>query len=162
MCLAARGARAKRTVSCSGRASCPLRRRTVTPSRPGVLTPSGHLWRSSSPLAVPPSMQQKNRVRAAHTGGPHGPREAPRCICGPSPHGRRADPRGVDSQNEGEKNAEISNYVTSPPSENSPLHGGHLTARAAERRGRVPWGAVLHKTPRLAHRRHPASPRMLY
>ena len=30
---------------------------------------------------------------------------------------------GVDSQNEGEKNVEISNYVTSPPSENS----RHLT-----------------------------------
>jgi hypothetical protein len=30
---------------------------------------------------------------------------------------------GVDSQNEGEKNVEISNYVTSPPSENSQ----HLT-----------------------------------
>jgi hypothetical protein len=30
---------------------------------------------------------------------------------------------GVDSRNEGEKNVEISNYVTSPPSENSQ----HLT-----------------------------------
>jgi hypothetical protein len=41
-------------------------------------------------------------------------------VARPPPHGRRADPRGVDSQNEGEKNVEISNYVTSPPSETAP------------------------------------------
>jgi hypothetical protein len=94
---------------------CPLRRRT----RPGVLTPSGHLWRSSSLWWPPPSMQQKaafeRPIPADLT--VHG--KAPRCICGPSPHGRRAHPRGVDSQNEGEKNVEISNYVTSPPSESA-------------------------------------------
>jgi hypothetical protein len=49
--------------------------------------------------------------------------KAPRCICGPSPTEEERIQGGVDSQNEGEKNVEISNYVTSPPSENSQ----HLT-----------------------------------
>jgi hypothetical protein len=33
----------------------------------------------------------------------------------------------------------------------------HLTARAAARRWRVPWGAVVHNTPHLVHYRHRAS-----
>jgi (hydroxyamino)benzene mutase len=46
-------------------------------------------WRPPRPCS------KKSRVRAAHIGRPRGPTEARRCICGPSPHGRRADPRGV-------------------------------------------------------------------
>src|SRR6476660_4684034 len=39
-------------------------------------------------------MQQKNRVRAAHTGRPHGPPEAPRCIGGPSPPRKKSASKG--------------------------------------------------------------------
>ena len=51
----------------------------------------GHLWRSSFPLAVP---------------HPPSPEEWP-------------SQGGVDSQNEGEKNVEISNYATGPPAESA-------------------------------------------
>jgi hypothetical protein len=37
-----------------------------------------------------------------------------------------------------------------------PFACAHLTSRAAARRERVPRGAVVHKTPHLAHHRHPA------
>src|SRR5258708_2133147 len=69
-------------------------------------------------------MQKKSRVRAAHTGRPQGPREAPRCIGGLSPHGRRAHPRGGST-----REMRVAfwprnlNHETNPPSEIS----RHLT-----------------------------------
>jgi hypothetical protein len=77
-----------------------------------------------SPGGAPLVLCSKSRVRAARTCRPRGPTKTPRCIGGPVPPTEEERIQGgVDSRNEGEKNVEISNYVTSPPSENSQ----HLT-----------------------------------
>jgi hypothetical protein len=59
-------------------------------------------------------MQQKAAFEPAPTGRPRGPTEAPRCIGGPFPHEKKRIQGGFDSQNENEKNVEISNYAASP------------------------------------------------
>jgi hypothetical protein len=77
------------------------------------------------PLPVPPPVHAAKKSRSSR---PYRP--ASRSTGSPSMHRWPRPPTeeeriqgGVDSRNEGEKNVEISNYVTSPPSENS----RHLT-----------------------------------
>jgi hypothetical protein len=83
-----------------------------------------------SPMAIlfPPGGPPRPCNKKPRSSRPYRP--ASRSTGSPSMHRWPVPPRkksaskgGVDSQNEGEKNVEISNYVTSPPSENSQ----HLT-----------------------------------
>jgi hypothetical protein len=77
------------------------------------------------PLAVPPprSMQQKAAFERPIPAGLAIQRKPVDAYVARPPREEERVQGGSDSRNEGEKNVEISNYVTSPPSENSQ----HLT-----------------------------------